>query len=205
MTVETHTPATTAQSVSGQPDAGSAPHGDTHASTEADGGHHGPELLGLNAEGWVYVGLTIFILLAIFVGKAPKKITDALDARIADTRRELDEAKALRAEAEALLADAKKQQAQSVKDAAAIIERAEHEATSLVSTMETEAKELISRRKKMAEDKISAAERAAIDGIRAKTVEAATGAASRLIADTHGASADAKLVDKAILGLSRPN
>ena len=80
---------------------------------------HGPYLLGLDAEGWVYVGLTIFFLIAIFVAKAPKRITDALDQRIADTKRMMDEAKAIRFEAETLLAQAKAQQAAAATDAEA--------------------------------------------------------------------------------------
>src|SRR5688572_4226551 len=101
-----------------------APAEHTVATTEAHGGpvHHDdhPTLLGLDAEGWVYVGLTIFILLAIFVAKAPKKILDALDARIAETRRELDQAYAIRQEAEKLLVEAQARHAASAGDAAAI-------------------------------------------------------------------------------------
>ena len=41
---------------------------ETQAHTEADGGH-GPELLGLSAEGWVYTGISIFFLLAFVVFK----------------------------------------------------------------------------------------------------------------------------------------
>src|SRR3954470_4909644 len=111
-----------------------APHANTVALTEADGAHHEEQtLLGLGPEGWVYVGLTIFLLLAIFVAKAPKRIAEALDARIAETRKQLDEAKAIRAEAEALLARAKAQQAASAGDAQAILAHAQAEATDLIA------------------------------------------------------------------------
>lgn len=176
----------------------------TVALTEANGGHHAePELLGLNAEGWVYVGLTIFLLLAIFVVKGPKRITDALDARIAETKRQLDEAKAIRAEAEALLAKAKAQQAASAGDARAILAHAEQEAADLLAEAEKNATELTARRAKMAEDKIAAAERSAIAEVRARAAEAATSAAARLIAERHDAGADKALVDSTIAGLSR--
>lgn len=178
------------------------------ALTEAQGmpeHEEGPTLLGLGAEGWVYIGLTIFLLLAIFVAKAPKRIADALDARIADTRRQLDEAKAIRAEAEALLAEAKKRHAASAGDAASIVVHAEQEAAALLAKAETDAAELIARRGQMAEDKIAAAERAALAEVRAKVADAATRAAAAIIADTHGASADKPLVDKAIAGLGRLN
>jgi F-type H+-transporting ATPase subunit b len=180
--------------------------GNTVALTEADGSYdHGPELLGLNAEGWVYVSLTIFFLLAIFVAKAPQKIAAGLDGRIADTRRALDEAQAIRAEAEALLAKAKAQQAASAGDAAAIVAHAEAEAAELVAKAERDATELMARRAKMAEDKIAAAERGAVAEIRARAATAAASAAATLIEQTHGAAQDKALVDRTIAGMGRPN
>lgn len=179
---------------------------ETHTTTEANGavhsGEHGPELLGLSAEGWVYVGLTIFILLAIFVAKAPKIITDALDARIAETRRTLDEAKAIRADAEALLAKAQAQSKASAGDAAAIIGHAEVEAKALLVQAKAHASELTTRRAKMAEDKIGAAERSAVAEVRATAASAAASIAARVIGESHSASNDKALVDNAIARLN---
>lgn len=171
----------------------------------AEGAHHEATLLGLGAEGWVDVGLTIFLLLAIFVGKAPAQIAAALDARIANTRRQLDEAKAIRAEAEKLLADAKARTQASAGDAAAIVDQAQAEAKAMLAKAESDAAELIARRTKMAEDKIAAAERAALADVRSTAADAATKAAAALIADRHGADADRALVDRTIGGLARIN
>ena len=165
-------------------------------------GHAEPTLLGLESEGWVYVGLTIFFLLAIFVAKAPAKITALLDGRIADTRRALDEAKALRAEAEALLAQAKVRQAETHKDAEGILAHAKIEAGQIVAQAKIDADDLITRRGKMAEDKIGAAERAAIAKVRAKAASAAASAAADMIARRHDATADKALVDRTIAGLN---
>ena len=179
---------------------------DTVALTEADAAHHAePALLGLTAEGWVYVGLTLFILLALFVGKAPRKIAEALDKRIAETRRTLDEAQAIRAEAEALLAEAKARAAASAGDAQAILAHAEQEAGDLIAKAEADATELMARRARMAEDKIAAAERAALNEVRAKAATAAAAAAGELIAQRHDAAADKALVDKTISGLAALN
>ncbi|OYY68035.1 hypothetical protein [Sphingomonas sp. 28-63-12] len=175
------------------------------AAAEAGGEEHGPKLLGLSAEGWVYVGLTIFLLLAVFVAKAPQKITEALDARIANTKRQLDEATAIRAEAEALLADAKRRTAASAGDAAAIIAQAEAEAKLMLAKAESDATDLMARRAKMAEDKIAAAERGAIADLRAKAADAATQAATAIIANRHDAGADKPLIDRTIAGLARIN
>ncbi|MCM8729591.1 hypothetical protein ACFO8O_01225 [Hephaestia sp. GCM10023244] len=179
------------------------------AAAHADAGAHGittgETMLGLNAEGWVYVSLTIFIVAMIWFGRAHHRVRDALDARIADTRRELDEAARLRAEAEALLAEAQKRNAASAGDAQAIIAQAEAEAKGLLAKAEADANDLVARRAGMAEDKIAAAERQAIADVRARAAEAAAAAAGDIIARQHGAKADKPLIDRTIAGLGRPN
>lgn len=189
---------------------GAPTHENTVALTEADGGahhadDHGPTLLGLSAEGWVYVSLTIFILLAIFVAKAPKRIAEMLDARIAETRKELDRAYSIRQEAEKLLLEAQTRHAASAGDAESIVKAAEAEAAALLAKAEADATELMARRAKMAEDKIAAAERGAIAEVRAKAADAAAEAARTIIAQRHGADADRALIDRTIAGLGRPN
>jgi F-type H+-transporting ATPase subunit b len=178
------------------------------ALTHVDGSHTEaaePKLLGLPAEGWVYVGLLIFILLAVFVGKAPRRITDALDARIAETRRQLDEARAVRSEAERLLADARARHDASAGDAAAIVAHAEQEAQALVTKAQADAADLVERRGRMAEDKIAAAERQAVADVRAQAAAAAARAAGEVIARRYDADADRTAIDRAIAGLGRPN
>ncbi|WP_309623657.1 hypothetical protein [Novosphingobium sp.] len=168
---------------------------------EHGGAEHGPALLGLDAEGWVYAGVSIFILVAIFGAKAHRKVIGALDAQIAETRRSLDEAKAVRAEAEALLASAKVQQAAATEEAKGIVAHAAHEAEAIIAKATSDAAELVLRREKMAQDKIFAAERSAVESLRAKAAQAAAGAARDLIAAGHTAKADKALVDEAVAGL----
>ena len=165
----------------------------------------GPVLWPFNAEGWVYVSLTIFLLALFWFGRAHHRIRDALDAKIADTRKMLDDARAIRAEAEALLAEARKREAASAGDAAAIVAHAEQEAQALLAKAEADAAELVERRGKMAEDKIAAAERAALADIRAKAADAAAKAAGVLIERRLGADGDKALVDRTIAGLGRLN
>lgn len=185
-----------------------APHaaGATHATTEAHGGgEHGPTLLGLSAEGWVYVGVSIFFVVAFVFAKAHRTLLAGLDARIADARRILDEAAAVRAEAEALLVGAKAQSDASAGDAKHIIANAEAEAAALLVKAQADTKDLVARRTRMAEDRIGAAERTAIADVRAKAAQLSTTAAAHLIASGHSASADKALVDNAIAGLNRLN
>lgn len=169
------------------------PHGEAHEAL----------LLGLNSEGWVYVGLTIFLILLVFVFRVPKLIAQALDQRIADTRRTLEEAKAIRAEAEALLADAKAREHAAVDDAKAILAHAEVEARQLVEKAEADVAELIGRRERMAEDRIAAAERQAVAEMREQAAGLATAAAERLIRDSYDKKTDKVLVDKTIAELGQ--
>ena len=162
---------------------------------------HGPELLGLGAEACVYVSVTIFFLLAIFVGKAPQKIAAALDAQIAEKRRNLDEAARIRAEAEALLAQAREQQQQGAKDAAAMLERARVEAAAIIERAEEDTAGLIARRSQMAEQKIASAERAVIEDLRREAAAASVAAAGALIAAKHDEAADRKFADEIIAGI----
>ncbi len=161
-----------------------------------------PVMLGLDAEGWVYVSITIFFLIAIFVMKAPKLIAQGLDARIAQVKAQLAEAKALRAEAEALLAAAKTREAQGEKDAEAIIAHARQEAEQIAAAAHKSAEAMIARRTAMAEAKIGAAERAAEADLRARAANLATAAAAQIIAATDKAT-KTKLTDAAISELDR--
>lgn len=173
--------------------AAAVPHGEAHEAL----------LLGLNSEGWVYVGLTIFLLLLVFVFRFPKLIAEALDKRIAETRRTLEEAKAVRAEAEALLADAKARESAAADDAKAILAHAEVEARQLVEKAESDIAELIGRRERMAEDRIAAAERQAVSEMRAQAATLAAAAAERLIREGYDAKTDKALVDKTIAELGQ--
>ena len=172
---------------------------ETHAVTTAEGGQHeGPLLLGLGAEHWVSVSMLIFFALAIILGKVPQKIAAALDDRIAGVKRQLGEATAIRAEAEALLADAAKARDAATLDAAAIIARAETEAAELINASRKAAELTIERRTAAAEAKIAAAERAAEADLRADVARRVTAAAGALIAAHSDKTLQAQLTDDAI-------
>lgn len=164
----------------------------------ADAAHSEPKLLGLDASGWSYVGVTIFFALCIFVGKVHKKIAAGLDAQIAEKSKALDEAAAIRAEAETLLKKAQEQLSASADDAKNIVAQAQKEASSLIANAETEAKAIVATRQKMAEDKIAAAQRNAISDVRAKAADAAIAAATMIISEKHDGAADKTLIDSAI-------
>jgi F-type H+-transporting ATPase subunit b len=182
-----------------------------HAITAAEGGvgptgthHPDPSVFGLDATVWVSIAMAVFILILVWK-KVPALITRGLDNQIAAIRNRLDEAKQLRAEAEALRDEYAKKIAGAEAQAQAMLAHADEEAKALLAKAESDAADLTARRARMAEDKIAAAERAAIKAVRAKAAEAATRAATAIIADKHGAEADKALVDKTIAGLGRLN
>jgi F-type H+-transporting ATPase subunit b len=178
----------------------------TVAHTEAVG-QHGVEqeatVLGIFGPGF-FVALAMLVIIAWAIWKkVPSAIGKALDKKIAAIRDQLDEAKALRAEAEELKREYQAKAAAADSEAAAMIERAKGEAERIIAKAEEDAKALVERRKAMAEAKIAAEERAAIDELRATAARAATAAAARLIAERNDAQADRTLVDEAIAGLTK--
>jgi F-type H+-transporting ATPase subunit b len=164
--------------------------------------HAEPVAFGFVTPGmWVALSMTAFLAIVIWQ-KVPAAITGGLDKKIAAIRAQLDAAKALRAEAEALRTEYSAKIAGAEADAAAMIEHARHEAQAIIAKAETDTTVMIARREKMATDKIAAAERAAVDELRARAANAAAVAAGQLIAAHHGADADKAFVDRAISALA---
>ena len=163
--------------------------------------HADPELLGFAPFQWVAISMLVLLLIAFLKGRVHKTIAGGLDNKIAAIRQQLDEAKSLRAEAEALRAEYAAKIAGAEKDAEAMLANARTEADSIVAKAETDTKAMIARREQMARDKIGAEERKAIDELRARAAEAATAGAARLIAERHDAAADSELADATIASL----
>jgi F-type H+-transporting ATPase subunit b len=162
--------------------------------------HAEPTALGLSPTAWVALAMLGLIGIAIWA-KVPGMLTSGLDAGIAQIRQQLEEAKALRAEAEALQKEYAAKIAGAEQEAAGMKAAAEAEAQHILAKAQADAAALIERRGKSAEDKIAAAERTAIAELRARAADAAATAARGLIAKGHDAGADKKLVDEAIAGI----
>lgn len=180
----------------------------TNASVEHAAGveeHHvDPTALGMTATAWVSLAMVVVIVLLLWK-KVPSIIGAGLDKKIASIRANLDEAAALRADAEKIRAEYEAKAKAAAKEAEALIAHAKDEADAIVAQARTDAASLIERRGKMAEDKIAAAERSAVAEVRAKAANAAAAAATSLIAERNNAKADKPLVDSAIdaLGTAR--
>lgn len=154
---------------------------------------HNPEL---------WVGLAFFAFLAVLAYfKVPAMISRVLDERSAGIRRELDDARRLREEAQALLADYRRKQREADEEARGIIEQAQREAEALKAETQKNLKESLERRTRAAEEKIARAETQAVAEVRAAAVDAAVAAAERILrAKVTGAEA-AGLVEQSIRDL----
>jgi F-type H+-transporting ATPase subunit b len=160
-----------------------------------------PVAFGIMGTG-VVVALSMSVLIGIMLWlKVPARITGNLDKAIEEISKQLGEAKALRAEAEALRKEYADKIAGAEKDAAAMLDHARHESEAIVAKAEADTTAAIARREKMAEDKIGAAERTAVAELRAKVAAAAASAAGGLIRENYSADADKALVEQAISGI----
>jgi F-type H+-transporting ATPase subunit b len=148
-------------------------------------------------EFWVAVSFFGFVGLLLYYN-VPALVGKSLDDRAERIRQELDEARRLREEAQALLADYQKKREAAEEEAKAIVEQARREADLLASETRKNMLEMLERRSKLAEDKIARAETQAISEVRSVAVDTAIAAAERVMAGKVSAASGAALVDQSI-------
>jgi F-type H+-transporting ATPase subunit b len=132
------------------------------------------------AEFWVLIGFLSFIGLMLYVG-VHRTMGKALDDRAARIRTELEEARKLRDEAAALLAEYQRKRREAEGEAQEIVSGAKAEAERLAVEAKARIEEFVSRRTKMAETKIAQAEAQAAADVRAAAAEAAVAAAEKIL------------------------
>ena len=137
----------------------------------------------LEAEFWVAVAFVIFVLILLKLGVHKKAVT-ALDTRAARIASELDEARKLRDEAQAILAESEKKRRQAEQDAQDIVAGARAEAERVAAEAKAKAEEFVARRTAMAQQKIAQAESQAVAEVRAAAAEAAVAASEKVLTQT---------------------
>ena len=133
---------------------------------------------------WTSLGLIIFLVFVFIMVKPHKAIAKSLDDRSGKIRSELDNAAALRKEAEAKLADAERRQAEAEASAKEIVEIARREAEQLAKDASNALNERIKLREKLAEERIARAEAEAVRDVRLAAVDTASKAAAQILAET---------------------
>lgn len=131
---------------------------------------------------WALVSLIIFLAILVYYG-VPGMIVRSLDGRADRIRKELDEARRLREEAQALLADYQRKRREAEEEAEQIVSDAKSEAERMTEEANAKLEDMIARRTKAAEDKISQAENQAVAEVRARAADLAIAAAERILSD----------------------
>jgi F-type H+-transporting ATPase subunit b len=157
-----------------------------------------PLAFGVLPASWI-VAASMAVLLGIAVWvKVPSALTRSLDTSIGEIKKQLEEAKHLRAEAEKLRAEYAARIANAADETAQMLDHARAEAQAIVAKAAADTTDVIARREKLASEKIEAAQRGAVAELRAKTADVAAAAARNVIANHYGADADKDQVDAAI-------
>lgn len=144
---------------------------------------------------WVLFSALLFVAVIWKVGRRP--LLNALDARTAKIRADLEEAERLKNEAQKLLADYQQKHKDAVTTAQKIIENAQESVALMQRDAEAKLKENLERREELLLERIARAEKAAVQELRHQAADIAAKAAESLLADAMGKTG-AKLVDDAI-------
>ncbi len=155
-----------------------------------------------NPEFWVGVAFLAFVALLLYYG-VPALIGKSLDDRAAAIRKDLEDTRKLKDEAQALLNDYRRRKEEAAKEADAIIAQARSEAMALAAETRGGIKEMLERRTRIAEEKIARAEAQAVSEVRSAAIDAAIAASERLIATKLDAANANTLIDQGIKELKK--
>ena len=150
-----------------------------------------------DAETWVALAFVVFLGILGYVG-VPRLLGKSLDERSARIRAELDEAKKLKDEAAALLAEYKRKRGEAEGEAQQIVAGAMAEAERMAVEAKAKVEDFVARRTQMAQTKIAQAEAQALADVRAAAADAAVAAAERILTEETKGKLGAELIAKGI-------
>ena len=149
------------------------------------------------AEFWVGAAFVIFLILIWHAG-AHRSVASGLDEHSKRASKDLEEARRLKEEARALLAEYQKKQREAESEASAIVAQAKVEAEEIAAEAKTRMEEFVARRTKMAEAKIAQAEVQALADVRAAAAEAAVKASEKVLSESVKGKVASDLLSAAI-------
>lgn len=150
-----------------------------------------------NTDFVVLVAFLIFIGILVYF-KVPGLVGGMLDKRADSIRADLDEAKALREEAQSLLATYERKQKEVQEQADRIVAAAKEEATNAATAAKADIATSITRRLAAAEDQIESAQASAIKDVRDQAISVAVAVAKDVIAKQMDAKSAGSLIDDSI-------
>lgn len=149
---------------------------------------------------WVTVAFFIFVGLMVWL-KVPAMLAKGLDQRAARIRNELDEARNLKEEAKALLAQIQRKHHEAKAEAEAMVEQSKEEAKLFAKDAEKQLKAYFDRLERTVGEKITQAEADAVKEVQMAAVDVAIRAARQIMKEELGGEAGHQLTDKAISDL----
>jgi F-type H+-transporting ATPase subunit b len=155
-------------------------------------------MAGIDATVVAATAFTLFAGTLVFGVKVHKLIGKALDDQAGAIRSELEEAKRLRAEAEALRASYVTAKAQAETDAAALIAKAKADAEAMRVEAEKQLAANVAARTREADERIRRAEELAVAEVRSAASLAAVGVAERILAKSADGAVGASLLAKSL-------
>ncbi|WP_372833179.1 F0F1 ATP synthase subunit B [Puniceibacterium confluentis] len=150
-----------------------------------------------NTDFVVLLAFILFVVVLIYFN-IPSLLAGMLDKRAAGIQSELDEARALREEAQTLLASYERKQREVQEQADRIVAQAKSEAQEAAEQAKADLARSLERRMAAAEDQIASAEAAAVKEVRDRAVTVAVAAARDVIARQMTEQQSSKLIDDAI-------
>ena len=150
-----------------------------------------------------WVGLAFVLVVALIYKPAMKSISASLDARSSAIRTQIEEARKLREDAQALLADYQRKQRDAMAEAEKIINQAKEEAARTRAEAEQDLTRAIERRKQQALERIAQTEAQAVAQVQNTAVDVALAAAEQLMAQNIAAGQAQAMVDKSIAELGK--
>jgi len=150
-----------------------------------------------NTEFVVTIAFLAFIGVLVWL-KVPGKLIAMLDKRAAGIRSDLDEARALREEAQTILATYERKQKEVQVQAEKIVETAKAEAEAAAAKAKDDLKVTIERRLAAADEQIESAKSSAVKEVRDRAITVSIAAAREVIAKQMNDQTSDRLVDSAI-------
>ena len=150
-----------------------------------------------NTDFVVLISFILFALVLVYL-KVPSMLGKMLDQRAASIKTELDQARALREEAQTILASYERKQKEVNEQAARIIEDAKNEAKAAADQAKIDLEKSVQRRMSAAEEKIASAQASAEREVRDAAINVAVSAAREILSSQMSADAADKLTENAI-------
>ena len=157
----------------------------------------GPFVSLANSNFVVLIAFLLFVGVLVYL-KVPGLLGGLLDKRAAGIQSELDEARAIREEAQTLLAGFERKQKEVQGQAERIVAHAKEEAAEAAEKAKADLKVSIARRIKAAQDQIASAEASAVKEVRDRAVTVAVDVAKEVVAAQMTAAQGNKLIDDSI-------